>query len=139
MKKHSWTPGTIWKVSFPVFKLGPLGTWPADSRSPSYLIKESSSLACRAEGLWVRTRPWPLEPCCLGLALHEDVKLAKARVWARGDWDRKGFLGKRKSPFALWLKVLAEGLVGLGYLYRCDPPGLRPAAVFKKGGRKGCE
>ena len=71
--------------------------------------------------------------------MHEDVKLAKARVWARGDWDRKGFLGKRKSPFALWLKVLAEGLVGLGYLYRCDPPGLWPAAVFRKGGRKGCE
>lgn len=68
-------------------------------------------MACRAEGRWIRTRPWPLEPWCLRLALHEDVKLAKARVWARGDWDRKGFLGKRKSPFALWLKVLlASGL-----------------------------
>lgn len=53
--------------------------------------------------------------------MQEDVKLAKARVWASGDWDRKGFLGKRKSHFALWLKVLAPGLVGLGSLYCCDP------------------
>lgn len=53
--------------------------------------------------------------------MHEDVKLAKARVSASGDWDRKGFLGKRKSHFALWLKVLAQALVGLGSLYRCDP------------------
>lgn len=53
--------------------------------------------------------------------MREDVKPAKARVWASGDWDRKGFLGKRKSHFAFWLKVLAQGLVGLGSLCCYDP------------------
>lgn len=88
-----------------------MGIWLGDSWSPNYLIEESSSSDCRAEGCWILSMPRPLEPWCLGLASHEDVKLAKARVWvSRDGWE--GFLGKRKSPFALlWLKtLLALGL-----------------------------
>lgn len=47
MKRHSWTSGTTWKISFSLFKSESLGIWLGDSRSPNYLLGESSSSDCR--------------------------------------------------------------------------------------------